>query len=244
LWEKTDDNLERVQRVISDEVRSRLLEAFDRLSRELENVEMAPGVGELVNAIHRARTATNISINQVCSWFRRNEVYDRQDYPIEFPVQIAQNMLAKTMSAASHWSGLSINFDADGALPGRTLDGMVDVFYILLENALSRSGVPVDELRVSVTMTFRDGRYAARLSNNIDAQVDIEERRNFVSTFLGSVSDPARAQLAQKEGNSGLHKVWQSLHAPAFSEPHLHVEVNESREFVVTIDFSIEGGRS
>jgi hypothetical protein len=96
-------------------------------------------VGELINAIARARTNFHTKFKLVSSWFRRSEVYDRQDYLPEYAVQIALNMVEKTMPKDSNTLEVNINnLCGDLTMPGRTLDAMVDVFADLFDNAVIR----------------------------------------------------------------------------------------------------------
>jgi hypothetical protein len=239
LWEKTDENLTNVRRVIETKVRDQLMETFDNLTTRLASLDYLPIARDLLNAVARAKTNTQMSLTLVSSWFRRNEVYDRQDYSIDFPVQIALNMVRKTISTAAHWTDMEIRCKPEGCgtLPGRTLDGMVYIFYGLLENAIKRSRVPIDDLSVQVELSFDQGNFRARVINNIDGSEVTPEELNRIDRIRNSLELRESNRLAQVEGRSGLHKVWLAINAPIYLTPSLAFEI-EGNFFVVDLSYS------
>jgi tetratricopeptide (TPR) repeat protein len=119
LWEKTDDNLLRVQHVFSTDIRARFMHAFDALTDALVGIGAAERLGPLLNSIARARTNVQTKLVLVGSWFKRSEVYDRQDYSPDFAVLVAKNMITNTISAASGWDGVQVGCSSGSVLmPG------------------------------------------------------------------------------------------------------------------------------
>lgn len=241
LWEKTDENLIHVREVIESTIRDRLMQAFDNLVAKLMSVDHLAFASDLLNAVARAKTNTQISLGVVSSWFRRNEVYDRQDYLIDFPVQIAINMVRKTISTAAHWGNIEITCKEEGCmLPGRTLDGMVYIFYGLLENAIKRSRLAINDLSVRVELSLNQGRFHARVINNIDSAKITPEDVERIERIRNSLAQRESNRLAQIEGRSGLHKVWLAINAPMYLTPALKFAIAED-SFVVDLSYSLKG---
>lgn len=166
LWDKTDTNLVLVQQVLRTEIRQKISTAFDELVKSLNSLNFSDRLGELYNHIYRARTSTQTQLMIVTSWFKRSEVYDRQDYSIEFPVLIATNMVRNSISGAADWEGVSLNIsDVDRTMPGRSLDAMVDMFCVLFENAIEHSGENLSNLKVVADLDLKDGYFTAKLNN-------------------------------------------------------------------------------
>jgi len=241
LWEKTDDNLKAVREVLSTDIRHRFRAAFDKLEQKLNEHVGVPGISDLQNAVAHAWTNTQTQLATVISWFKRSEVYDRQDYNPDFAAQIALHMIYSTISDAARWPGPSIDVDSDGSLmPGRTLDALVYMFYDLFANAILRSGIEAQELVVPVSITFKAGRYSARLSNKVAPNVLTPAEREMVLRLSSALAKSDAFGRAQTERNSGLHKIWTALNAPIYRSPFLKVG-HQNDSFIIELGFELEG---
>jgi hypothetical protein len=240
LWEKTDENLENVQQALRGEIKDRIQVAFDQLTERLAKLPAVPIVNDVLNAIGRAKTNTRIKLDVVTSWFKRSEVYDRQDFTVDFPIQIAINMIKNTMSVASDWDGVTIVVDPKSKLmPGRTLDGMVYVFYGLIENAINHSKLPVFELSAKAELSYINGQYVARFSNRVNMAKKGDDDLRRVGQIRESMLLKESTKRAQAERYSGLHKIWLTANGPVHRDPSLEFDWVED-EFVVTLKFRLD----
>lgn len=241
LWEKTDENLTQVRAVIEGEFRDGMMRSFDNLSSRLERIDADPSLAELQNAVVKARASANAKIGTVSTWFRRSEVFDRQDYAFEFPVQIALNMIRNTISSASKWNGIRIQTTSDErVLPGRTLDGMVYVFYGLLENAIKRSMVDISDLVVSVCLSCSGSKFSALVENQVCDEMPSDDDLGKLTQIKEAIVLRQSAVKAQGEGRSGLHKIWSTISGPGYKDPALDFRYADGK-FVVSFEFVIEG---
>lgn len=241
LWEKTDQNLSRVQQVLSTDIKNRILSAFDSLAARLQTGRPSPMIGELGNAVARSRTATQNRLAQISAWFRRNEVYDRPDYFPDFPAQVALNMIKKTISSASAWEGVRIESTTGGALlPGRTLDSMVDIYYDLLENSIARSGLPCERLEVDVSISYQDSIYSATVSNRVAAEGCDDASKDRITRLKDTLGTSQSRTIAQSEGKSGLMKIWVLLNSPSYTSPSFDFSLADQK-FQVEFSFNCAG---
>lgn len=240
LWEKTDINLSNVQRTLDGTIRERLMGHFDHLTNRLNQISV-PGVNDIQNAIARAKTNTQNKLALVISWFKRSEVYDRQDYAADFPFYIALNMAKNTISNTTSWNGASATLRQTASMMlGRTLDGMVDVFYVLIENAVLRSGLAVDDLVVNAEIAYSDGVFNAKISNNLGSTIATQDEQNKIEKHRESLRGEESRRRAQGEGRSGLHKVWLTINSPIYKNPELNFYHSAESFFVVEISFRLE----
>jgi tetratricopeptide (TPR) repeat protein len=240
LWEKTDQNLVKVQGAIDTEIRQKLNEAFDRLEAAVRRHGHLDRLDDLIDAIVRARTSTQVKINTVISWFQRSKVFDRQDYAPEFPAQIALNMVKNTLSSAAKCNQISIKQGDAPPMPGRTLDSMVYVYYDLLANAVLRSKVPAEDLEISVDISFREGRYFVKVTNNINNSAISSDDRARVDVIRKEISEAKPSRRAQADKNSGLHKIWVAVNAPSYANAALDFHLSDT-DFVAELQFSTVG---
>lgn len=240
LWEKTDENLIRVQQVLNTSIRAKLLSVFDRLSEALKNVPSAYLLGDLINHVARARTNTQNALTLVASWFKRSEVYDRQDYFPDFAVLVATNMVVSTVSGAGEWDGVKVHCESgSSSMPGRTLDGMVDIFDALIENAIEHASVPIDEVSVDVSLKLSDGEFSATIENATGAMLLDSEAELKLEKLREEIKKSDSRRKAQLEGRSGFHKIWATINAPQYREPSLDFRFTSNGTFKVNLGFKI-----
>jgi hypothetical protein len=241
LWEKTDANLVEVQKELHGGIRSQFLFTFDTLTESLVELNYSDRLGDLFNHIGRARTNIQTKISTVASWFKRSEVYDRQDYAIDFPVLIARSMIENSISGASGWDGIRVKIDGDQSMmPGRTLDGMVDVFCGIFENSISYSGFNIDKLFIDVDLKFSDGVFSARVRNPIEALTFQRRDEEKLDRIRAEIKKSDARHRAQKDKGSGFHKLWATINAPQYSNPSLEFMFSDDRYFEVKLSFEIE----
>ena len=240
LWEKTDTNLAKVQQIINTTTRTQLLNAFDHLTESLAGLNYGERLGDLHNHIARAKTSIQTKISTVSSWFKRSEVYDRQDFTLDFPALIARSMIRSTIAGATGWDGVQISINGLPALmPGRALDGMVDVFCALFENAIEHSGLNVDDLKVDVALELSEGKFRAHISNPTDP-LTFENRDEYrIEHIRSEIIKSDTRRKAQKEGRSGFHKLWATVNAPQYRDPRLEFGYQSDGRFEVDMEFTI-----
>ncbi|MEB0296281.1 hypothetical protein QN407_18310 [Pseudomonas sp. 10S4] len=243
LWDKTDANLVHVQQVLRTDIRQKLMTAFDELQRSLSTLSFSDRLGEVYNHLNRARTSTQTQLHNVTSWFKRSEVYDRQDYAIEFPVLIATNMIRNSISGAGDWEGVKLNIsEVQGTMPGRSLDAMVDMFCVLFENAIGHSGESLLNLKVVADLEFIDGCFKATLRNSVFSKTFDERDEGRLQRIRTELTKDDTRNNAQKEGRSGFHKLWAIIKAPQYLEPSLEFGFTDSGTFEVIVSFKTEVG--
>lgn len=237
LWEKTDANLASVRDYLFTSLRSELIKLFDDLSLQITQICEGGVPSVLSNAIARSRTATQQALDSVVAWFKRSEVYDRQDFDVDFPGQIAANMVSRTLSVPHDWSGPTYTFKADSKLPGRTLDALVDIFYALFENAVKYSELESVPLNTAVSISYTQGELRAEVASK--ALRPTAERLENLQTLRLSLATQESRRLAQSEGRSGFRKILMALSSPLYKNPFLEFEHTNEGEFKVNFGFKI-----
>ncbi|MBQ0921406.1 hypothetical protein KBW71_23465 [Hydrogenophaga aromaticivorans] len=243
LWEKTDLNLKEVQNELDTTVRSRLINHFDTLSAKLADIFHGHAPASLSSAIARARTATQQALDGVIGWFRRNEVYDRHDYDVDFPPRIAASMVLRTMSLPEVWSGPEVSIiEQFEKLPGRSLDGMVDIYYVLLENAVKHSVQEGLKPVVKVAVRYGNGSFECTVTSAANRPTDSQLAH--LQEVRENLASPESRRLAQAEGRSGFRKIWMTLDNTLYRSPELNFEHREDGFFQVRISFRTTSNES
>lgn len=238
LWEKTDLNLAEVRKYVDGTLRNEILSHFDALTAELSHIYCGGTPSRLANAIARSRTATQQALENVATWFKRSEVYDRQDFDIEFPSQISASMVNRTLSMPTPWSGPECQIEiADAKLPGRALDSLVDIFYTLFENAAKYAEVESIPLRVKLNLCYQGGAFHCEARS--EGKPPSSERLAMLRELKSSLDSKESRRLAQSEGRSGFRKILLALSNPIYRVPSLDFMHETDGMFVVRFGFKI-----
>lgn len=222
LWQKTDFNLSLLQDYLTTSLRGEIVAAFEHLSEAIRQVGDPTAQRLLQDSIGRARASALPRLNEVISWFKRNEFYDRTDYTFDFAIQVALNIINKTIPGAAGLSDLKVEVsNPDQLMPGRTLDGMVDMFDVLLTNSVLHSGLPIDELGLKISIELGGGSVQITVENEVAAAALNERSGERIEDLLRNVGRTESFRRAQSEGGSGLLKVWRTLNSTFYSSPDL-----------------------
>lgn len=241
LWEKTDENLLSVRKLLDEAIRPRFMTLFDQLTDDIHGLAYSTPIGDLRNGIGRAKTQLRLRLDEISSWFKRSQVYDRQDYQAGLPVDIALNMITKTSSEASVVPKVVVApYDRGLLMPGRTLDGMVDAFYVILSNAIEHSGLNGADLEICISFTLSQNHYAVKVESALGDQVPSDAQRVKVEDIRDGLNRSDSRRLAQIEGGSGLRKLWRSINSPFYESPSLDFGFSRDRTFYVEISYNIE----
>lgn len=223
LWEKTDLNLKNVQHTINNTIKDRFIKCIDDLGCEIGKLGSSEIVSDLSNAIARAKTNLQFKLDEVSAWFKRNEVYDRQDYNPDLPIQVAYHIVKSTYSNAANFEVPKISVDNPNAdlMPGRTLDALVYIFQNLLENAILRSDLAIENTKVDVKIKFNNGQFEALITNPISPSRNNPLEHEKISSLRNSLALEETHRNAQLEGRSGLLKIWLTINSPRYQDPVL-----------------------
>jgi hypothetical protein len=238
LWEKTDSNLVDVRKYVMGAFRDEIISHFDVLTSDISRVCGRATPSRLANAIARSRTATQQALENVTTWFRRSEVYDRQDFDVDFPSQIAASMVNRTLSMHLPWHGPECRTDAsDSKLPGRALDSLVDIFYAIFENAAKYAEMESMPLRVELVLRYQAGDFQCEAFS--DGKPPSVERLEMLHELKASLQCQESRRLAQSEGRSGFRKILVALNNPIYRAPALDFDHEPNGRFVVRFGFKI-----
>ncbi len=244
LWKRTDVNLERLRSYLSHELRSEVVAAFESLTSRLSSVNNVHALRGLQDSLARARTGTLHRLNEVVDWFKRNEFYDRNDYSFDFAAQIAVSIINKTLPGYAELNDIRIDSsNMDWVMPGRTLDGMVDMFDVLMTNSMQHSGLVLEKSGIRISGNLNDSRIFMEFRNKVDPATVNDGSEERLTAIRQELNKSDSGRRAQREGRSGLLKVWSTLKSTFYSDPKITFRYEErsgDTEFVVNIEFNVE----
>lgn len=204
LWSRTETNLEVIREKLSNEVRSRMLQITDDLTRAIEQISGEfLETGAFSDALNRAKSALNAAIDTVDAWFVRSRGAIPTNFESLVSVEIAR--LSSQVRYLNHVDQTSILYK------GTSLSYFVDFLFVLLDNCVSKSGLEAN-VYVQTSFITDDDKLIITVRNNCLPISDVEwanEELQFYRDHYGKES--YSLQAAQGEGGSGFFKVWKAL---------------------------------
>ncbi len=204
LWFRTDKCLERGRKRLTGVARSYFLELLNELQVSVYDIVQDEGKRRNFNeAVGRTKATMSTSLDQIISWFNRTDENVIANYEIETSIEIASQAI-----------GVDVEFikDKPYKMKGKTLSNFVDLFYIFIENAVSKSNLNKEELKITIEIKSVDNVAYFIIINNciVEGSIfDANKRMEYYKNNYGSKEILKRR--IQGEGNSGFFKVWNTL---------------------------------
>ena len=229
LWEKTDHILTTVQSAFKDQGKKRALSILDTLKRNtIENLGSKPEVYEFCNAVDRAKSSLSTQIDLICSWFTHVDIEDNEQFDIETAIDIAK----RALNIEVHTSNA-----CDISISERELVYFVDIFFILFENAISKSNVAKDELNINLSITECDDNFIITTTNNCFTEESIDYINKNLDFYRDAYGDESLIKdTIQEEGGTGFFKIWKILEKDLEIRHDIEFNLDSSSLFSVTIN--------
>lgn len=204
FWKSTEANLSAIRRRIKGEFRDRITAAFDDLHREATETLPAAGFSGFFAALTAARTDVQNAIDGVAGWF---QVTDRLEYP-DYSFDIAVEVAAKSVESSFRHMPIKLTTSLDVArdLRGDTLSSVVDLLFILLENAVTKSHLGRGP-SVTVRAIGEGNALLLEVENEISPVSDPEVETAALKERVEFSETTATRQLVAREGGSGFPKI-------------------------------------
>lgn len=208
---------------------------LDELKTYLAKETIPTGVVfDFSNAVDRAKASLSTQIDVVCSWFAHTDIDEGDEYDIDTCVDIAKY---STDVEVSLYKNVACTFSE------RNLLYMVDVFFILFENAVSKSGLEKNELSIEVFVhkTESDD-LLIKIINKTSSDITLEERSSKLEFYKLAYGDESKINdVLQKEGGTGLFKIWKILEKD-LETPHA-LDIYFDDEDFFNVDILCEVGK-
>lgn len=204
LWTRTERNLQDIREKLSKGVRPLLISAIEEFGRSVSQLkEGAFGCEAFEDSVSRAKTTLNSAIDIAEGWFVRSRGATPKNFESIVPIEIAR--LSAQVRNLQHDDSGGILFN------GATLSYFVDFLYVLLDNAVTKSGLE-EEVCVNTSFSVDGEELIIQISNDCIPVVDVDwanEELDFYREHYGKETYALTA--AQGEGGSGFFKVWKAL---------------------------------
>ncbi|WP_321969055.1 hypothetical protein [Paraburkholderia tropica] len=238
LWKKTDASLSNLRIILKSDFKSEFSNAIDTCLNEIGFVHEAPSSQRLRTSLLRARTDVQSEIDDIAEWFTRNSEVDVSDYQFDFAVDVAQEMVRRCYP--QHTLQLSRTSEGPMTLPGSTLKGVVEIFFIALDNMLKHCGKSEGEVFAKINRTQTGDSIIIELISVVTDPVNVIEENQKLQQRLQLVLADETTDTVRREGGSGFFKIAKIVRIDFGSTLRLWFGYNDPAEFSLKI--GVTGG--
>lgn len=204
LWHKTDFVLDNVKSYISKEFTDELHDIFDFYKSNITKSKISKqGKHSFINAINRAKSTTSQELNNIVTWFEHVDSEGEEQFDLDTAVKIASNSLL---------IDIQLDEQATFAVHQKDISHWVDVFFILFENAISKSGLQKQKLKINVQLIENGNYFQIICSNSVLAPSDHKAANEDLQFYKDAYGNEELIRdLIQEEGGTGFFRIWKIL---------------------------------
>lgn len=233
FWELTTKSLDAIRQDLLIGAAKQMSSAFDALVRGVESKFAHATIAPVIDGVARARTTFQTAIEDVADWFQRPTDLSRDPFDIEVATHVSLQQIANCY--VGNPIRTSLNICVNEKIDGRMLDGLCEIFFILLQNVIRHGGFSDDKADVSITAQ-RDGEtLILHCTSNLAPDVSINDRRICATDAMNRYEHDSAMKMARKEGGSGLSKIWRIAEFDLRVQHSIELAVSDEHQFVVKL---------
>lgn len=203
LWERTDENLERIRNKIQGDILSQFNAYFNELEKNVYHQLGEQNSEPIRKAIKDCSTEIQTIIQKISRWFKRSEIKAS-----DFSITELINVVVEYTNKSSWHKRLLVkrNTGFDVKIKGEYKTHFADLIRIFLENVIKHSDESVHDLSCTISTNLdTSSNFIITITNEITNETSLEMLK---SVWSGNTLD---ADKLLNEGKSGYHKAFKIL---------------------------------
>ena len=201
LWKRTEANLQEIKLKLTSEANNRFNQCYNDLHEKVaQSVKNQNSIVPLINAISRSKEQLQQTLSAILQWFTVNKA----DSVIKFDINTAVEIPSRLLNITPE-----LDIDKDIDIKGKHLNSFVDIFYILFENACSKSNLQKNDLKIKVKLKCIGKKsLSLTVNNNCKCNENVEKCNKELESYTKTYDDEDIINIiAQKEGGTGIFKI-------------------------------------
>ncbi|MCG6398903.1 hypothetical protein [Vibrio fluvialis] len=236
FWDHVENSMINIQNSIDKEVRLYLLKSIESMQRNVIEQLTSSDSDLFSNCINEVKTNFECYIDELNDWFTKPEKTILEEFSLDLvsSVSIKQvnNCYVRSMIEVKENISKKIRFK------GKYFNNFVEVLFILLQNVIRHSGL--SENKATLSIDVHSNELTLTLINKIDQRIDIEQLRSDIPKLNKKYSEENALAYANKEGGSGLSKIWRIIELDICTKSEFEFSLNNNDNFVARLKFNIE----
>lgn len=237
LWYKTDYILEQVKNYITTEYRAKLNQLFVELNDKVQSAELSKAAKtSIANAILRAKNGIDLELTQITTWFDHADSEGDDQFDLNTAVEIAKRSLNVL---------LTIEESNEYKIPQKSISYWVDVFFILFENAISKSELNKGDVEIKIEIKKQEENIVKVSCLNKTKKVPDFKKANELLDFYRQAygNEELIRDVIQDEGGTGFFKIWKIIQRDLNINHKIDFGYASDDEFIVNLELNtVRGG--
>lgn len=262
LWSYVKESLEKIKGLIESDLKKYFDEALFSLEKDIEKfeAEYPTIVSQIKHKINLCKSILPNTINEFKDVFQV-QGNKCKDFTLNDLVSTCKQINKRLFAKYDEITFVDM-IDFSDYLDGMYFPYLVDIICILINNAINHSGYDAEKLKIEIEMfklpetvkkevidsckaqyseveKIEDDLLCISVKNNLN-NVDVKEKQKDVESIFNNLYNPeVIKKYAQKEGGSGVYKIYQRLKYNMHSPYIITFDINEEEfEFNIFLGLS------
>lgn len=235
-WQLVDESMKLIREDLNVGLFKQINNACDALILGCEQTLGHDKIAPLVDAVIRSQTTFQSAIAEVAEWFRRPQDLSRDPFDFEVAVHVALQQIKNCYVKTPLNESLQLNVPEK--IEGKLLDGICEIFFILLQNVILHSGLSDHSISVIVSADRIGDTLVISCKNELSLDLDLDLRKQLAIEAISKYERDTALRLARVEGGSGLSKIWRIAEFDLRVGHKIDIKVAENRTFTTIVTFS------
>jgi hypothetical protein len=204
LWDLTDDGLKSIRDIMGGRLKQQVVTMLDDLGSSIRE-SSGCRIPVIDGAITKAATDISDELDVVVQWFQRSRASPGEDYDLGLAVDIARAMVSRCYVTPR----LDLKQLGNSAVTMKafTLNGMVNIFFWLFDNALQHGRASDGALILALSIDASSPRLRISASNTDRMIEDASALEASLAPIRAQIAAQATSERVRGEGKSGLIKI-------------------------------------
>ncbi|HHX8310292.1 TPA: hypothetical protein ACVOZF_003696, partial [Vibrio diabolicus] len=237
FWKNVDESMTNIKTGIDSEIKSNLLRSVDHMHKKISNEIATSDLEVFSNCVNEAKTNFECYIDELKEWFTLPDNITLEDFSFDLAFMVA----LKQVNNCYVRSKVSVNSNVDSKikLKGIYFNSVVEILFILLQNVIRHSGLKKNQAKINGIVS--NNQLELTIKNKVGESVDLDLLKQSIPELNNKYSEESALVFANKEGGSGLSKIWKIIEHDIQTKNEFNFSVDEENNFVAKLTFKVEG---
>ncbi|HHG3594603.1 TPA: hypothetical protein ACPVZ2_001285 [Vibrio parahaemolyticus] len=237
FWKNVDESMTNIKTGIDSEIKSNLLRSVDHMHKKISNEIATSDLEVFSNCVNEAKTNFECYIDELKEWFTLPDNITLEDFSFDLAFMVA----LKQVNNCYVRSKVSVNSNVDSKikLKGIYFNSVVEILFILLQNVIRHSGLKKNQAKINGIVS--NNQLELTIKNKVGESVDLDLLKQSIPELNNKYSEESALVFANKEGGSGLSKIWRIIEHDIQTKNEFNFSVDEENNFVAKLTFKVEG---
>lgn len=243
LWKRTEENLTRIRKDISENIKDDMVSSLVNLSKDIErifNKHESAEVKELLRNITLCQTDIINELDKIAAWFKRTNSKTINEFYIHLPIDSTLTTLKRLYKDFQNLS-LDLDIDCDIKFEGENFPHFCYIFQNLMHNIIEHAELNCNDLKVNIHIENIENQFFINVSNSFSNEINLEDLNHKIKETQKLLLQSDDNDKIRAEQGTGYLKIQKTLKSDLLRES-FNIKINPvdvNRFFKTEIKFTL-----